>query len=329
MRQETFERDYASTWQQLGWLLEQLERRQKTSDSGAAVLSELPALYRAVCSHYALAVSRRYSPALLTQLHHLVLRGHRQLYRPRGAALSGMIAFLGAGFPRAVRENARYLWLALALSFGPGLVVGGYCYHSPDLIYSILDQEQVANLDDMYDPHSRRPGRSTGRDSESDFVMFGIYISNNIGIGFRVFAGGVLFGVGTVLLLLYNGVTIGGVAGHLTQLGYHGTFWPFVFGHASFELTAIVICGAAGLMLGHALLAPGQQMRMESLKRASPVAVELVVGAALMLLLAAFVEAFWSASEMPSLAKFLVGALLWAGVLTYLGFAGRVPRGPR
>jgi uncharacterized membrane protein SpoIIM required for sporulation len=150
---------------------------------------------------------------------------------------------------------------------------------------------------------------------------------NNIGIGFRTFAGGILLGIGSLFLLLFNGIVIGGVAGHLTRLGFNDTFWPFVSGHGSFELTAIVICGAAGLMLGHAVLAPGPYTRTQALKRQALEAVQLVLGAALMLLVAAFIEAFWSSSPVPIELKYTVAALLWGLVIVYLVGMGRTSRG--
>ncbi len=256
MRQQSFEQQYGDQWQTLKLLLDDLALSRRKSRLSADELEQLPHLYRQVCNHYALARSRHYSPALVSQLHDLVLRGHRRLYRRRGAGLWRLVAFIASGFPVTLRRNACYFWLATALFLLPGLLVGGYCYSNPEIIYSVLDSAEVASMESMYDPANRKPGREMERSSETDFVMFGVYISNNIGIGFRTFAGGVLYGVGTLFLLLFNGVVIGAVAGHLTRVGYQDTFWPFVSGHGSFELTAIVICGAAGLMLAHALSPP-------------------------------------------------------------------------
>jgi uncharacterized membrane protein SpoIIM required for sporulation len=323
MRQELFEQNNAPLWEELEALLG--EEAARTQDPAA--LLRFPWLYRRACNHYALARSRHYSPALVAQLHDLVLRGHERLYRRRGAWLWRLIAFLGGEFPRAVRAHAAFFWLSAALFLLPGLLAGGFCYSQPELIYSILEEGQVADMEYMYDPANRKPGRTAERDSETDFVMFGFYISNNIGIGFRTFAGGILYGVGTVLLLLFNGVVIGGVAGHLTRIGYQDTFWSFVSGHGALELTAIVICGAAGLMLARAVVAPGRLRRTLALRQTAPEALKLVMGAALMLLLAAFVEAFWSSSGVALTVKYAVAAVLWSAVALYLWQVGRF--GPR
>jgi uncharacterized membrane protein SpoIIM required for sporulation len=96
-----------------------------------------------------------------------------------------------------------------------------------------------------------------------------------------------------------------------------------VSGHGPYELTAIAISGAAGLLLGKALIAPGRRTRLAALRVNARDAVTLVGGAALMLLLAAAVEAFWSGSGGPSGLKYGVGAVGWVLVALYLGLAGR------
>ena len=157
--------------------------------------------------------------------------------------------------------------------------------------------------------------------------MFGFYIYNNIGIGFRTFASGILFGVGAVFFLVFNGLSIGTVGGYLTQAGFSDTFYPFVAGHSSFELLAIVFCGAAGLKLGFALLSPGNWRRIDALKRASHDAVQIVYAAAVMLLIAAFIEAFWSSSTaLPVPVKYVAGVSGWVLLLAYFFLAGRKAR---
>ncbi|MNI67271.1 hypothetical protein D3C73_1228930 [compost metagenome] len=184
-------------------------------------------------------------------------------------------------------------------------------------------------MQSMYDPDAGHLGRSMERAASEDWAMFGYYIMHNIGIAFQTFASGLLFGLGSAFFLVFNGLMIGAVAGHLTHIGYGQTFWSFVVGHGAFELTAIALAGAAGLQLGWALIAPGPLPRGEALRLAARKSVLLICGVMLFLLIAAFIEAYWSSMTAPApLTKYLVGAALWVLVAVYLLFAGRTRHAP-
>lgn len=326
MNQNRFEQAYQEQWRSFELLLDMLEAKDHEFLPTAADLNSFPTGYRRLCNHYGLARSRRYSPALVDRLHLLVSRGHRQLYRRKGSLLRHGLQFVGRDFPRTVRSIPAAFWLAFLLFFGSATGIGIATYHDPVLIYSIMDEGQVSEMEAMYDPGNKKIGRGAARESETDFAMFGYYIMNNISIGFRTFAAGILFGVGSVFFLLFNGVTIGGVAGHLSHPPFASLFWPFVSGHGAFELTAIVICGAAGLTLGGSILMPGRLSRRDSLRFHAPIALRLVMGAALMLLCAAFIEAFWSSSGLDPAIKFWVASFNWSIVVLYLVFCGRTTR---
>ena len=128
----------------------------------------------------------------------------------------------------------------------------------------------------------------------------------------------------TLLVLVFNGVLLGAVAGYLHAIGYGRTFFPFVAGHAAFELTALVLVGAAGLKLGLALVAPGRLRRSQALREAAAAALPLVYGSALMLVVAAAIEAFWSPrTGVPMAAKLGVAGGLWGMVAVWLMRGGR------
>jgi uncharacterized membrane protein SpoIIM required for sporulation len=183
-------------------------------------------------------------------------------------------------------------------------------------MYSIMDAQDVRHIEQMYDPSARILGRE--RESDTDIYMFGFYILNNISISFRCFAGGLLAGVGTLLVLFYNGLHIGSVAGYLTQLDFIDTFYPFVIGHGAFELTAIVFSGAAGLRMGYSIISPGYFTRVNALRIAGGQVIPLLYGIILMLVIAAFLEAFWSSStSIPNAVKYSVGVFLWLLVILY------------
>ncbi|NBF02892.1 stage II sporulation protein M [Pseudomonas sp. Fl5BN2] len=325
MKQSLFESRHQPQWQHFEQQLEQLERgRAKNADCQTFVQD-----YRRLCQHLALAQERGYSSYLIDPLQQLALRGHQQLYRQRTAISANILGFILAGFPRLVRQEWRLVLIASLLFFGSLLGIGLLVYLFPELIYSVVSPQQVTEMQGMYDPAAGRLGRAAERASSEDWVMFGYYIMHNIGIAFQTFASGLLFGLGSVFFLFFNGLIIGAIAGHLTQIGFGQTFWPFVIGHGAFELTAIALSGAAGLKLGWALIAPGRLPRGEALLQAARISVQLIYGVIAFLLIAAFVEAYWSSMTWPAAwIKYSVGAALWSLVLAYLSLAGRESHAP-
>ena len=316
-----FESLYQNDWNELEGLLDQLLGRKKADKGAAPVPGERVAvLYRRACEHLALARARSYPAYLLDQLERLTADAHQVIYQRREFGLAGVKRFLSVDFPRTVRANAGYVWLSAALLYIPTLVIGWLVYQRPELILAVVDATTAAAFEQMYSDSATAVGRA----AQGDWLMFGFYIRHNIGIAFQCFAGGLFAGVGSLFYLIYNGALFGAIAGYLTEKGHGPTFYAFVVTHSAFELTAIVLSGAAGLKIGHALVAPGRLTRMHSLVEATRNCTSIVAGAAAMLLVAAGLEAFWSsASWLPHLVKYGVAAGCWLGVLGYLTFQGR------
>jgi uncharacterized membrane protein SpoIIM required for sporulation len=324
MKQSLFESRHKAEWEQFALMLDRLERGKQASR-----IASFPKDYRRLCQHLALARERGYSSFLVDSLQHQVLRGHQQFYRHRSRLAANALAFILAGFPQLVRQQWPFVLAAGLMFFGSLIGMGLLVYLFPDLIYNLIPTEQVTEMQSMYDPVAGHLGRAAERAASEDWVMFGYYIMHNIGIAFQTFASGLLFGLGSAFFLFFNGLTIGAVAGHLTHIGYGQTFWSFVIGHGAFELSAIALSGAAGLQLGWALIAPGRLPRAEALRLAARKSVLLICGVMLFLLIAAFIEAYWSSMTAPTpMTKYLVGVALWCLVAVYLLFAGRTRHAP-
>ena len=316
MRQEVFEAPREERWQRLERVLDQLDAREAPSED------DFPKLYRQVCQDLALARDRQFGGNLVDRLNLLALRGHQHLYQARVGGRNRVLRFIVRDFPRAVRREWRLFALMSLLFYGTGFGLVALLGANPDLIHSLFDENQLSQFESMYDPEAEHVGLPRGYDD--DVLAFGYYILNNIGIAFRTFASGLVFGIGSLFIVTFNGVVIGAIAGHLTNQGFGVTFWPFVVGHGSFELTAIVLSGVAGMRLGLSLVAPGPYTRGQALRNAARGSLVLVYGAAGMLLVAAVIEAFWSANAVfPALVKYGVGAALWGLVALYLLGAGR------
>lgn len=323
MKQQSFEALHDTEWRAFEDWLEGRKRARTERGAGEALpRAEVPQRYRRICQHLALARDRGYGADVVDRLHRMAVGGYHALYAERIPSRSAMLAFVSSKFPEIVRRERRAVTLSALLFFGPLAGMIALLQYFPDLVYYILAPEQLAAIESMYDPKAERLGRKP--EADSAFYMFGFYIWNNIRIAFQTFAGGLLYGIGTLFFLLFNGFFIGAVAGHLTRAGYAETFWSFVSGHSALELTGIMLSGAAGLKLGAALIAPGRLTRTQALIGAARDGAGLIYGAAGMLLVAAFVEAFWSPlTEFAPNVKYAVGIAGWIGVTAYLVLVGR------
>jgi uncharacterized membrane protein SpoIIM required for sporulation len=321
MTQDQFTQQFEPVWRELESVLEAAGRRAPKGTTGETG-PDLPRRYRQACHHLALGRSRGYSPVLLRRLEHLVGAAQRRMYPPGRFSRSRIMRFLASGFPAEVRANRAMVLLSALLFFGPLSVSFVAAHRDGSVIQSVMDADSVERFEQMYsssgekrvDPHLA---------GQSDFYMFGYYIRNNTGIGFQTFAGGLVFGLGAAFFLVLNGLIVGAVAGHVTGIGHGEAFWSFVAGHSALELSAIVLCGSAGLRLGLALIAPGRASRLLALRRAARPAGRIVAGAALMFLAAAFIEAFWSSGPWPGPeVKILAGLGMWVLVALYFARAG-------
>jgi uncharacterized membrane protein SpoIIM required for sporulation len=220
-----------------------------------------------------------------------------------------------------VRALRWHLLVATLVFVLPVIVVGVATWIDPHFVLTVVDAKQVHEFDGMY---GQQAGEHLGRTSGDDWTMFGFYIMNNVGISFRCFAAGLMLGVGSLFMVGYNGLLLGAVAGFLVTRGDSERFFSFVVTHSAFELTAIVLSGAAGLKLGHAMLAPGRLTRTQALMRAAGETSPVVFCFTVMLFIAAAIEAFWSsAGWIAPGVKYAVGGCCWALVFAYLGLQGK------
>ncbi|RZI82125.1 MAG: stage II sporulation protein M [Rubrivivax sp.] len=327
-----FEKLHGADWRALESMLDRVEgvdqaKRPRRGDPPLPPIdgARLSSLYRRSCEHLALAQARAYPIHLTQRLEMLTQRGHRLIYRRHDYGVARFKQLVLIDFPQSVRAHRWYLLAATLLFMVPMLAVGWAAYRDPGFVLHLMDASEVQHFDSMYGEGKQSIGMQRG--ASTDWQMFGFYIRNNIGIGFQCFAGGLFWGLGSLFFLVFNGLHGGVVAGYLTARGYSENFYSFVVTHSAFELTAIVLSGAAGLRLGHALLSPGRRTRLESLKYAAQDSIVVVYGVFGLLFIAAGVEAFWSSARWVAPAvKYAVGATCWALVLAYLGWQGRPAR---
>lgn len=321
--QDQFVAARKSDWEQLDALILRAPALHRLPPSS---ISRVAALYRSVCSDLMRARSAGYETDLVAHLDRLAASAHNLLYGARPVRLSALGSFVAREFPRALREHGRFFAVASALFVIPMLLALVATLVHPEFATEVLPRSMLDASADAYAEGLE------GRASEQDATMAGYYVHNNVGIAFRCFATGILFGLGSVFFLIYNGVVIGATIGWVIAQGHGTNILTFVCGHAPFELTAICIAGGAGLQMGYALVRTDGRTRLASLRAAGPAVGTIVGGAAIMLLVAAAIEGFWSPSSVAAPNKWAVAAILSLGVAAWLGLAGRerrTPRGPR
>jgi uncharacterized membrane protein SpoIIM required for sporulation len=276
------------------------------------------ALYRVACTDLMHARSAELGTDVTGYLDGLVSRGHSSLYGPRPYSYRRAIDALLVQFPRTFRRHLGYFVVAAALFLVPLVAALALAASSEQFAFDVMSREALQGAEATF-----AKGFAGGRDEGADSAMAGFYVNNNVGIAFRCFATGILFGSGSVFFLFYNGLSIGAVTGFVIRNGAGRHMLTFMCGHAPFELTAIVISGAAGLMLGAALIAPGELTRWGAIRAVSEPVGHLVLGAAALLLLAAVIEGFWSPSAIAQEVKWAFFGLAAIATSAFLAFAGR------
>jgi len=313
-----FEHKNAARWTEYEVLLAAAAKRNPDDPR----VNELPRRFREMCLDLSLAENRMYGARITERLNALVIRGYERLYRARRGGLERFARFVTAGFPQAVRRDWKLFWLCNAAFWLPFLLM--MFSESRDLrwIQAVLGADGMANMESMYGSQEEQISHLRS-EYGSNFMMFCFYIYNNVAIDFRIFAGGILAGLGTLFFLLFNGVYIGAAAGYANHACDPVSFWSFVSGHSSFELIGMVIAGMAGMRIGLAILNPGRLPRPRALTAAARESLPLLYGAALLTTLAAAVEGFWSAQPVDPMVKYIVGIAGWVAHAVYFIFAGR------
>ncbi len=316
MTQLRFEQEHGPRWDETGALVEAAQKKRWTPDQ-----VRLPGLYRQLCADLSLAQHRMYGAKLCSRLNDLVISAREILTKSAGADRRDHPARLWSSCPRAVRREWRLFWLNMLIFWGPFAAFIVAAYLDERWIFAVLDNQTMESLDEMYGTDS--PVEALRGQFGSDFAMFAFYIYNNISIGLRTIAGGILATLGAVLSTAQQGILLGAMFGYVHYAGHTQRFYTFVAGHSSFELMGLVLCGVAGTRLGMAVLQPGSLSRVEAIKVTARRTLPIIYGGPLLVLIAAFIEGFWSASAVNPTTKVTVGVLLWLVVAAWLLFAGR------
>ncbi len=299
-------------WTELSLLLDKLAGHQLQLTQ----LDRVDRLYRRASADLATAQSFYPGTDVHRFLNQLCGRAYGEIYQSRKDRVASLRAFFAGQFPRAVREELRYVAVSAAL-MALGILLGattvalspqGVALLVPDHLRKIVGQGHLWT--DQLD----------GSSSEIAVAI----LTNNLKVTFSAFAFGLTWGIGTVATMVFNGLSIGALLTYCFQNGVGWRLVAFMSAHGPVELSVISLTGAAGLMIGHALIEPGELPRSEAVRERAGKAVRIVLGCAPFLALIGVVEGFISPGQLfPAAAKVLLGAALGAGFWGYLLRTGR------
>ena len=306
-------------WEQLNALLQRIETLKLRSLSRAE-LKRLGQLYRSLTSDLAQAQTNFPQSDLAQALNQLASRAHPHVHRSRSLTGRSVWEFFRADLPQTFRRNLHLFNLA-ALIFLAGAALAGVATLIDENIATVLLSPQL-----IESIHRREMWTERIFSVMPSSVMSTVIMANNISVAFMTFAMGLTFGVGTCYLLALNGVMLGCVMALCFHYGLLGPLLEFVTAHGVVEISVIVVAGTAGLLVGSALVNPGDYRRRDSLAMRGKDGARLVLGTAPMLVVVGMIEGFVSPHPgIPAMVKMVLGLVLGALFYLYLLFAGRGP----
>ncbi len=316
MNIDKFIKDRQADWEQLEATLKRLQKSE-LKDASESDLTELGNLYRRVVSDLSFAKANFKDVRLLIYLNQLVGKAYAKIYRDEPFTFMSIVRFFAVEFPSSFRKFFNYILISFALFAVSGII--GFFMTTADHKIAVYSERQVrSKFNEVQRDNKWANIRPEVRPSASSMIM-----TNNIKVAFMAFAYGISLGIGTVIVLINNGLMLGSISGLCFMKGIGFLLWSFVFPHGMIELTCIFIAGGAGLLIGDSFLRPGELKRQDALKKNAVEAVKLIAGIIPMLVIAGTIEGFVSPSSINGWLKIAIGCFTAVLMFLYFFYAGR------
>jgi len=280
----------------------------------AAEREEFLDLYQRVSGHLSQLRSNSPDVALDARLTGIVADASNALYGQRNSDRKHFFRFFSETFPAAVWHIRRYIAVSTGLLFIPGIIMAVWIAVSDRAQGTIPPALAEAYINEDFEAYY-------SSEAAAEFTTT-VFI-NNIWVSFLAFALGILLCVGTAFVLINNGLLIGQVAGLFAASGQLGKFFGLILPHGLLELSAIVIAGGAGLVLGWTIVDPGDRTRADALADEGRRAVVVVMGLVIVFLAAALIEGFVTGSPLSTFVRVGIGAAVWLAFALYVVAYGR------
>jgi uncharacterized membrane protein SpoIIM required for sporulation len=314
MKVERFITEREGDWRELDALL---GTRPRARRNAAAVL-RLGALYRGAAADLALARRGHPGDPIVLRLESLVGRARQAVYAEEPGRGS-LRTFFARTYWVTVRERPGPLLLAIALLLGPALLAAAWALHDTGAAVGLVPGQFRGAVEPVGD---------TGMTTAQSAAFSGAVMTNNIQVTFVAFAAGIAFGLGTALVLVYNGAILGAVAGGAIANGNGAGFAEFVTAHGIIELSCIAVAAAAGMRIGYAIVAPGPRPRGRALTEEARAAVSIVLGTIPWVVLAGLIEGFVTRAGFGLVPGIVIGVGVGATYWTLVLVRGRPAPAP-
>jgi uncharacterized membrane protein SpoIIM required for sporulation len=313
--QDRFISQRKNAWQRLEELLNMLDRSSLKRLRREEV-RELGRIYRRTASDLAIARAESRDPRLVNYLNNLVIRAHGRIYRADAQSGRKIAAFFTRDFPQTFRRN----WKYTACSFAVFAVFATFSF-----VATRYDPEfsELAGVPPAFRELNIETKTHWWEElNEGNQVGAAFIMQNNIRVTIYTFAFGALLGVGTIYYIAYNGANIGSVLALTYNAGFGNDLVTFMAGHGVIELSCIFIAGGAGLLIGSALIMPGDLSRADALKTRGLEAMRLMLGVACLLVVAGLIEGFVSPAPIDPRIKYTVALVSGVALYSYLLLSG-------
>ncbi|UKK82891.1 stage II sporulation protein M [Sphingopyxis sp. BSN-002] len=317
-----FREEREADWIAFDLLLTRLEKRGAKALTSEELL-ELPILYRATLSSLSIARATSLDKALLDHLEALSIRGYFLVYGVRETRWSRTRRFFLYDWPAAVRAVWKEtIIIALVIVLG-ALTSYSLVAHNPEWYFNFVDEGMSGGRDPRATVEFLQStighGKAAAADKEEDALhIFAAFLfTHNSGVSIMSFALGFAFGVPTMMLEYYQGISLGAMVAVFAGKGLGFDFGGWLFIHGTTELFAAALSGAAGLRIGTAVVFPGARGRLEAASIAGRTAGKVMVGVILMLLVAGLLEGFGRQLITDTLLRYGIGTLMLLFWLAY------------
>jgi uncharacterized membrane protein SpoIIM required for sporulation len=288
LKSAQFRREREAAWKELEGLLARLEKGGLETLT-AEELHRLPVLYRSAVSSLSVATAISLDKNLLDYLTALVGRAYIAVYGAKRRVGEAVADFFCVRFPWAVRRYFLFVLAAYAL-LGLGVLTGyRMVLADPERYYSLVDDAMAQGRNPAASTPELRDVLYSGE--KGPLGLFATFLfTHNAKIGMVCFAVGFVAGVPVIYLLFFNGLELGAMAALYQTRGLGAEFWAWILPHGITELSAVCMCGAAGMAIGAALVFPGRHTRMRNLALQGREVALLALGAVAMFLMAGLIE---------------------------------------